>query len=89
MYSCKYHIVWCPKYRRKVLIDQMAARLKTILREVAAEHQAVVLELEVMPDHGSVVHLRPSWFDSAPSAITCIFFVKWIRNLEFIDSFGK
>ena len=50
VYSCKYHIVWSPKYRRKVLNDQIAARLKSILREVAAEHQAVVLELEVMPD---------------------------------------
>jgi putative transposase len=36
------------------MIDQIAARLKTILREVAAEHQATVLELESMPDH---VHL--------------------------------
>jgi len=32
-----------------VLIDQIAARLKTILREVAAEHQAAVLELEITP----------------------------------------
>jgi putative transposase len=37
-----------------VLIDQIAERLKTILREIAAEHQATVLELEMMPDH---VHL--------------------------------
>jgi putative transposase len=33
------------------LIDQIAARLETILREVAAEHQATVLELEIMPEH--------------------------------------
>jgi putative transposase len=37
-----------------VLIDQIAERLKAILREIAAEHQATVLELEIMPDH---VHL--------------------------------
>ena len=49
VYSCKYHIVWCPKNRRKVLIDQIAARLKTLLREVAAEHPAAVLELEITP----------------------------------------
>ena len=54
VYSCKYHIVWCPKYRRKVLVQQVATRLKAILREVAVEHQATVLELEIMPDH---VHL--------------------------------
>ena len=41
VYSCKYQVVGCPKYRRKVL--------KTILREVAAEHQARLLELELTP----------------------------------------
>ena len=31
VYSCKYHVVWCPKYRRKVLIDGIDERLKDIL----------------------------------------------------------
>ena len=53
-YSCKYHIVWCPKYRRKVLVEQIAERLQHIIHEVCDEHQAEVLSLEVMPDH---VHL--------------------------------
>ena len=53
-YSCKYHVVWCPKYRRKVLVDAIAPRLEQIIREVAAEHQAEVMSMEVMPDH---VHL--------------------------------
>lgn len=53
-YSCKYHVVWCPKYRRKVLIDGVDTRLKEILQEVAAEKQAEIIEMEVMPDH---VHL--------------------------------
>lgn len=54
VYSCKYHVVWCPKYRRKVLTDAIADRLQTILREVCAERGADLLALEVMPDH---VHL--------------------------------
>lgn len=54
MYSCKYHIIWCPKYRRPVLDDGIDTRLIEILRAVAAEHQAEIIELEVMPDH---VHL--------------------------------
>jgi len=54
VYSCRYHVVWCPKYRRKVLDDDVAVRLKELIREAAAEHQADILELEVMPDH---VHL--------------------------------
>jgi putative transposase len=53
-YSCKYHIVWCPKYRRKVLTPPVDERLKEIIRDVCTEHQADILELEVMPDH---VHL--------------------------------
>ncbi|HEY6409421.1 MAG TPA: IS200/IS605 family transposase [Ktedonobacteraceae bacterium] len=53
-YSCKYHVVWCPKYRRKVLTEAIAERLKEIIAEVSQEHQAEVLRLEVMPDH---VHL--------------------------------
>lgn len=53
-YSCKYHIVWCPKYRRSVLISGVDVRLKELLIEKCAEHQAEIIELEVMPDH---VHL--------------------------------
>ena len=54
VYSCKYHVVWCPKYRRGVLVSGVDERMKAILREVAQERQAEVIELEVMPDH---VHL--------------------------------
>ena len=53
-YSCKYHVVWCPKYRRKVLGEQVAERLAQIIREVCAEHEAEVLSLDIQPDH---VHL--------------------------------
>ena len=50
-YSCKYHVVWCPKYRRKVLVEAVAERLATIIREVCQEHQAEIVSLEIMPDH--------------------------------------
>ena len=54
VYSCKYHVVWCPKYRRRVLTSEVEERLKAILHEVVQERQAEIIELEVMPDH---VHL--------------------------------
>ena len=50
-YSCKYHIVWCPKYRRKLLVEAVAERLAQIIREVCQEREAEVLSLEIMPDH--------------------------------------
>jgi putative transposase len=53
-YSCKYHVVWCPKYRRKVLVHGVDTRLKEILQEVCTEFGAELIEMEVMPDH---VHL--------------------------------
>lgn len=53
-YSCKYHVIWCPKYRRKVLIHEVDVRLKEIIKAVCDEFQAELIKLEVMPDH---VHL--------------------------------
>lgn len=50
-YSCKYHVVWCPKYRRKVLVNGVDVRLKELLFQTAAEHNAEIIEVEVMPDH--------------------------------------
>ena len=54
VFSLKYHLVWCPKYRRPVLDLPVAQRLKDVLESVCAEHQWVIHALEVMPDH---VHL--------------------------------
>ena len=54
VYSLKYHLVWCPKYRRPVLTENVATRLKDLLHGKANEMGAIVHSLEVMPDH---VHL--------------------------------
>ena len=54
VYSCKYHVVWCPKYRRKVLTGEIKARLKELIVETAKGTNADVIEMEVMPDY---VHL--------------------------------
>lgn len=54
VYSCKYHVVWCPKYRRKVLVGSVETRLKEIIQQVLEEREAEMIEVEIMPDH---VHL--------------------------------
>ena len=51
VYSCKYHIVWCPKYRRKVLVKEVERRLKEIIIGQAAKQNAEIIEMEIMPDH--------------------------------------
>lgn len=49
-----YHIIWCPKRRRKVLIGKVAERLGQLIYEVANENTWEVLTLAIQPDH---VHL--------------------------------
>ncbi len=54
VYSCQYHVIFCPKYRRKVLNGAVAERLKLLILEKQEQYGYTVMELEVMPDH---VHL--------------------------------
>lgn len=49
-----YHFVWCPKYRRKLLVNKIEARLKQLIHKKAKDINCKVIALEVMPDH---VHL--------------------------------
>lgn len=54
VYNLHYHFVWCPKYRRAVLTNAVATRLKELLAEKATAMDVQIEALEVMPDH---VHL--------------------------------
>jgi putative transposase len=48
--SLKYHVVFCPKYRRPVLTPPVDQRLKEVLAETAEAHGITFHTLEVMPD---------------------------------------
>ena len=54
VYKNQFHVIFCPKYRRPVLVDGVDVRLKEILLEKAAELDVKILSMEIMPDH---VHL--------------------------------
>jgi len=54
VFSLKYHLVWCAKYRRPVLVEAVATRLRELLTDKATELEVEIHALEVMPDH---VHL--------------------------------
>lgn len=55
VYSCKYHVIWCPKFRRRVLVDAIESRLKEIIQKVCIELKSELIELETMPDHVHMV----------------------------------
>ena len=46
-----YHLVWCPKYRRQLLVDKIKKRLQETITEVAKDNGWQILALEIMPDH--------------------------------------
>ena len=54
VYSLQYHIVWCTKYRKRVLASGLDEEVKAHLRSTAEDLQAKILAMEVMPDH---IHL--------------------------------
>jgi len=54
VYDLGLHVVWCPKYRRRVLGGPVGVRLRELIDVKAAEHGWRIVACEIMPDH---VHL--------------------------------
>ena len=62
VFACQYHVIFCPKYRRKVLIGEVDQRLKAIARAVAAEMRVEIMEMEADQDHiHLLVSVDPQW----------------------------
>ena len=57
VYNCQYHIIWCVKYRKKLLVGDVEKRLKTIVQEVANDLLFEISEVETDKDH---IHLLVS-----------------------------
>ena len=73
VYSAKYHLVWCPKYRKWVLTGQVAIRVRDLLRQIAAENELHVISGKVATDH---VHMLISY--RARQNISQI--VQWLKG---------
>ena len=58
-WDCKYHVVWIPKYRRKVLYGQLREYLGEIFRDLAKQKECTVLEGHLMPDHVHILFSIP------------------------------
>ena len=65
VYSLQYHLVWCTKYRKKVLKDGIDLECKKMLQDLAEEYRFQILAMEVMPDHiHMLVDCRPQFYIS-------------------------
>jgi putative transposase len=50
-YDLKVHLVWIPKYRKKILTGEVAVRVRDLLRQIAMEHEIAILSGKVSSDH--------------------------------------
>ena len=50
-WECKYHVVFIPKYRKKVLYQQLRRELGTVFRELAKRQESEIIEGHLMADH--------------------------------------
>lgn len=57
-YDLKVHLVWVPKYRKEVLVGEVAIRVRDVTREIASEHEIHIVSGKVARDH---VHLLVSY----------------------------
>lgn len=75
VYNIGYHMIWCPKYRRKVLVGSIAERLKGLLIEKAARIGIDIETMEIMPDH---VHI----FVKAPPILAPHYIVQQLKGFS-------
>ncbi len=50
-WECKYHVVWIPKYRRKMLYGQLRQHLGAVFHDLARQKESLVLSGHLQPDH--------------------------------------
>ena len=72
-YNLGYHLIWCVKYRRKVLLNDIEVFFKKLMLEKAQEINVVIEQMEVMPDH---IHI----FVKAPPTYAPHFIVQQFKG---------
>jgi len=75
VYDLKYHMVWIPKYRKMMLRDELAKRLKMTFQEISERYEFEIDTMEVKDDH---VHL----FLSAPPRYSPARVVQIIKSIS-------
>jgi len=80
-WDCKYHLVWCPKYRFRILKGDLAKTVRDIIRQLCKWKKIEILEGNVRPDH---VHLVLS-FPPKHSISAIVGFLKGKSAIKMFD----
>ncbi len=81
-YRCQYHIVFAPKYRRKVIYGEIKADIGQILRKLCNEKKVEIIEAEACPDH---IHMLVS----IPPYISISNFMGYIKSKSALMIFDR
>ena len=82
VYDLKYHFVWIPKYRKKILTPEVAEYTKEVLQRIAEEYDMSVDTLEVVEDH---VHI----FLEAPPRLSPARIVQILKSVSAREMFRQ
>jgi putative transposase len=85
VYETKYHLVWCPKYRRRVLVEGIRTRVKEIFYETAEQFDFEIDRCEVAEDH---IHLLLS-FPPRYSISKVVGIIKSISGSKIFEEFPR
>jgi putative transposase len=75
VYQTGYHVIWCPKYRRKILTGHAAEIIHKILTEICKQNCWPILALEIQPDH---IHI----FLSIPPSLSVANAIKILKGVS-------
>ena len=81
-YRCQYHIVFAPKYRRKMIYGQLRADIGQILRKLCEQNGVEIIEANAMPDH---IHMLVS----IPPHISISQFMGYIKGKSTLMIFDR
>ena len=74
-HDLKVHLVWIPKYRKRVLTGEVAIRVRELLRQIAMEHEMTILSGKVASDH---IHI---WVGYKPH-VDVSMMVQWLKGIS-------
>ena len=84
VWECKYHIVWIPKYRKKVLYGELRKHLGSILRELAMQRESKIVEGHLTKDHiHMLISIPPKY-----SVAQVVGFIKGKSAIQIARTFG-
>jgi putative transposase len=83
VYKCCYHVIFCPKYRHKILIGKVSNRLKEICLEISNVHDFIIEEIEADKNHiHMIISCNPRY-----SVMKCIYLIKSISAYKLYKEF--